>query len=300
MCGRGLRAARNCFWVAWGICCFPFMVIQSWLLCLPSRLLLTMVHLEWASLLTGAFMGYLYASVVFLPLARWASVPETQTPLSVTSVCVSYLGTLSWVAGQLVVGSLVYAGYINQFSLYDQITRCKSQYATPERPAWMHLWTLSPTAFMGVLLGLLYAFPILTMQPVYLENNSIVVTYEWCQSSEQDSVPLSVIYLLAFLIGVGCAAASVDQIIPISLHRVTKHLTEGQRQNQLHTVVALHQPVVQLGTPVTREAAWETVADAYDVAYGQMGAVSSGSQTRKRRQDNSDLTDDEELEVPVD
>ncbi len=262
-----------------------------------------MVHLEWASLLTGAFMGYVYASVVFLPLTRWASVPEPHSLVTVTSVCVSYLSTLSWVGGQLAVGALVYAGYIQQFSLYDQITRCQSQYSDPNRPAWAHIWTLSPTAFMGLLLGLLYAFPILTMQPIYTESSSSIITYEWCQSNDQAPFPFGVFYLLAFIVGVGCAFASVDQIIPISLVRVTRHLTEGQRKNQLHTVVALHQPVVQLGAPDTREAQWEKVADAYD-HLGMKELPSPKVYRQRNRRPYAGATgndeEEEELELPSD
>ena len=210
------RLLYVCFWV---VVALPFRCLETLFLgvvgeYIRAQLLQDEVGVK-AYFIFGLFVSY----AVFLPLARLEAVHSG-------ALCTSYLTTLAWILGNVCMNIFIYTDVIKRLKIggvCQAVVRGKCRLVTP-----------TPPGYLGMGLGIAFAFPVAAMHNVD-PTMSAPGFSEWCRPSP--GVPAEYIYVPVFIVAM--LAANVDTT-PQRSTKPTLQSTHTERPplDQYHGTIA--------------------------------------------------------------
>ena len=181
-CCRVAVAVRDrCVCLSWACCACPFRSVDAAFVSLPSFLIRLLLSVDAFGVVAGVLMGLFYSYAVFLPLAR---VYEDYT----RPLCLSYVGVLAWSSGHVFFALAASMGLVASVYVYEEQRKAKAR--------WVPMMPTSDGAYFGLLVGLVFAFPVMTTEKVDHaggDNQDV----RWCQAGQNWHILF--VYLPVFL-----------------------------------------------------------------------------------------------------
>ena len=207
VCQTSRHAKYCCVWVAWSAFACLLRLLDALFLSLPSHLVYAVVSVDWLAVVSGVLWGAFLSFAVFLPTER--VFLDASRPL-----CLSYLSLVAWVCGHLLFALLCVLG------LFD---------AMYELERWPRVWApqLPPRdgMYFGLLIGLMFAFPVLTTE--HANDPSVLDGVRFCQTDKNMHISL--------LFGAFLFAGAVDGLLgPRLPNRHGGYQLKQQQQRHTH------------------------------------------------------------------
>ena len=174
MCLLGHIVVRRLVFGVWCVLGMPLKLLESWVWGPLTQYFRTVLLLDGASFVAALLTGGVLSVLVFIPLA-------TLTRGHPHVLCTTYLCHLAWALGQVAINLCIYADVVRRQDISD-VAKCLTH-----EQARCRLLTLGDGGYLGIALGLGFAFP----YTAFVTENSFDALHatdvRWCRASHEVS-----------------------------------------------------------------------------------------------------------------